>query len=125
MDIMDIAIAKALAGGGGGGGGSSTNFVVNFTVDDIEEDYSPATADKTFAQVKSAFESGQNIIATAYRNSISSLAVFNLVNVEYSDDEIFGFEFAYINVGGDQIMQITLWLYDGDIYSEKYTYPSA
>ena len=32
MDIMDIAIAKALSGGGGGGGGSSTNFVVNFTV---------------------------------------------------------------------------------------------
>ena len=60
MNIMDIAIAKALSGGGGGGG-SAENFVVNFTVDYETEPFT-ATADKTFAEINSAFENGQNIV---------------------------------------------------------------
>ena len=54
MDLMDIAVAKALSGGGGG---SAENFIVAFSV---AEDL--ITADKTFAQLKDAFDNKQGVL---------------------------------------------------------------
>lgn len=70
MDIMDIAIAKALAGGGGGGG-SSTNFIVNVsaTHDENNNAYILNSVNKTASEIFSAFESGQHIEAVVNLNT--------------------------------------------------------
>ena len=50
MDIMDIAIAKALAGGGGGGGGESSIFIINTT---------DGVCDKTWKEIETAYNNGK------------------------------------------------------------------
>ena len=114
MDIMDIAIAKALSGGGGGDG-SAENFVVNFTVDYETEPFT-ATADKTFAEINSAFENGQNIVGffegyiltlTGFFPAFQSLPAtfsFGLITASSAEGQIMGLtSFAFVVDGNDAI----------------------
>ena len=66
MDIMDIAIAKALSGGGGsGGGGDICTVNVEATFDEGTGGFVIDTIDKTFAEVVEAYNNGAFLIAKA------------------------------------------------------------
>ena len=82
MDIIDIAIAKALAGGGGGGG--STPLIVTSYYDD-----GATFLDKTFGEIRQAFEAGRTVLLISDSSWETTLSVTlgNLSSVEYYVDE--------------------------------------
>ena len=107
MDIMDIAIAKAISGGGGGGGGGS--LCVTFTYDYQTEE---ATADKTFAEIASAYESGMYIYGafdgyiltlTNYFNvsSFNIMAGFMLLIPSITQESITGLDVMAFTISGE------------------------
>lgn len=55
-DVIEAITQKADSGGGGGGG----TFLVTITWDDTTSKY---VCDKTYAEIKAAFESGQAVVA--------------------------------------------------------------
>ena len=104
MDIMDIAVAKALSGGGGGGGGGSAEpFFVNFTLDGEGN----VTADKTFAEVCTALEGNSCVLGKLHFIN-GSTYISSIINLDYNDNEITGvsFEFVYCNIMDNAIDSI-------------------
>ena len=106
MDIMDIAIAKALAGGGGGGGGASaSNFVVTFNGDRQSGSW---TADKSFADVKSAYDNGRNIVGKYTDDGmVFYMPLMAYVNNEAEGYSIFSFSLVQPNSSAGEITGLT------------------
>ena len=108
MDLMDIAVAKALSGGGGSGGGGGS-LCVTFTYDYQTEE---ATADKTFAEIASAYESGMYIYGafdgyiltlTNYFNvsSFNIMAGFMLLIPSITQESITGLDVMAFTISGE------------------------
>ena len=68
-DMIEAITQKAGSGGGGGGG----SFLVTIAWDETTSDY---VCDKTYAEIKAAFESGQPIVAFCNPN------IYELVQIE-------------------------------------------
>ena len=67
-DMIEAVTQKAGSGGGGGG-----SFLVTITWDDATSKY---VSDKTYAEIKAAFESGQSVVAFSDPN------VYELIQVD-------------------------------------------
>lgn len=83
MDIMDIAIAKALASGGGGGGDSAFFINVEVSWNDAINNYLIDSIDKTYAEILSAYEGGALLIAKvndSEENMLFQISLSNVVN---------------------------------------------
>lgn len=88
LTVVDGAWDKASPSGGG-------NFVVNFST----QDYKTFTADKTFAQIKSAIASGQNVVGSAMGYIMSA--------VQYAEGESIIFS-AVVPTSATAISAITM-----------------
>lgn len=111
-DILDYVTEtpwntnRAVLGGmldsfaGGGGGGGSSAFVVTFTYDSEHETF---TADKTFAEIESAFEGGQHIDAFEDTGSVISQYVLSSVIINEGSITKFNFDSIVPNVSNGSI----------------------
>lgn len=88
MDIMDIAIAKALAGGGGGGGGASS-FIVNVgvTFDEETSAFVIDSVDKTLSEVRTAYTNGSDIKARVTITDDPDVRILSLSSIDMSDGQ--------------------------------------
>ena len=76
----------------GGGGGSASNFVVTFNGDRQSGSW---TSDKTFADVKSAYDNGQNIVGK-YTKGVITFYMPLMAYVNNETDEYSFFSFALV-----------------------------
>ena len=118
MSYYDMLLAKKLSGGGGGSAGGG-NFVVEFDVPDLGEPSEEVTADKTFTQIKQAYENGQNLVGKCMNSSVNSDVFFALDAVEFEGGEIIGFRFNRIVIAdvGD-ITNRSISMYEDGIFYE-------
>lgn len=116
MDIMDIAIAKALSGGGGGGGGSSA-FIVNaeYIYDYETSSYSVNSIDKSFADILNAYNNGAVIMARVHESGSESSQVTLYLhdistNGEFDHAQFITFNVDIYNESLSSIMAETLYI---------------
>ena len=84
MDIMDIAIAKALSGGGGSGGAGT--FRVNVTFHTEGGAAVIDTIDKTLEDVSEAYNNGLEVVACA-GPSVQYQFVLPLVQISFIENQ--------------------------------------
>lgn len=102
-----IALIKSL--GGGGGGSAPSQYVI--TVVDKTVSGTEYKADKTYAEIKAAVESGMNVILHYKRNSNSKdLSVYYLVT---NEDGYYIFSTTYYSSTGTYIYFFDIYEKDG------------
>lgn len=107
MDIMDIAIAKALSGGGGGGTGGGDVMIVPVTIT-VDGDTPTLSTNVAVADVITAAETGKAVLYTMYFAAIGGYAI--IVEFTIGEGEIsFNFNNSLVIHDADGIR-----IYDGN-----------